>query len=317
MEQSTSHHNELPFNVTIDRIVECVKDLGFHHVVITHRNGDQVEIPWPHHDLIISFDEDFGKVLHVEATMPGRANLSRVNEIAQTISQWNAERVGPNAHLTIDNSGYIRVSFHCLLNVDLGANTAQIKSFLNTAAGSINTAVNHFMELHPELLIVNAINDTDLDFTDHLANEVPEEVVLTRVRACLADLGIEKTQGDSIVIMTWINSVLIAFFIESGPSLLAKAHWEPNLDPQNDFIRAFLVCNQWNAYNYATKAFCNTDEDGLQIRAEYVTDIGAGLNDNQLSHQISLAIHHLLKTIDHLSKEISGSTAVEWPNEQH
>ena len=131
----------------------------------------------------------------------------------------------------------------------------------------------------------------------------------------LRDLGIEKTHGDDAMVLAWINDILVGFFLESGPSLLVKGHWDPGLDPDREYMKAALVCNKWNEDNPTTKAFCVTDEDGLQVRVEFVADPGAGLNTSQLILNVQMAIHFILSAIDRISTEIQGHCAVAWPED--
>lgn len=142
---------------------------------------------------------------------------------------------------------------------------------------------------------------------------VPEEVTLPRVRETLAGMGIEKTHGDDDVIIAWINDILFGFFLDNGPSYLIKGHWDPNLDPAADYLRMFLLCNDWNESSVTTKAFCHEDDDGLQIRVEFTTPVGEGLSDLQLEHNTAVAINHVLHAIEAISTDSTGESAVAWP----
>lgn len=152
-------------------------------------------------------------------------------------------------------------------------------------------------------------DDHDHDHTE----ELPYPVTLDRVRGALAELGVLKTRGDEEVIVAWVNDVLFGFFLDNGPSYLVKGHWDPNLDPERDFLRIFLLCNDWNEASVNTKAFCHADEDGLQVRVEFTTPIGEGLNDAQLAHNTAVAINQVLHALDSLSTDAVGESVVGWP----
>ncbi|QGU07758.1 hypothetical protein COCCU_09170 [Corynebacterium occultum] len=145
----------------------------------------------------------------------------------------------------------------------------------------------------------------------------PFEVTLDRVREALADLGVHKTRGDENVIVAWVNEVLFGFFLDNGPSYLVKGHWDPNLDPERDFMRIFLLCNDWNESAINTKAFCHTDSDGLQVRVEFTAPVGRGLNDAQLGHNTEVAINQVLHALDSISNEAIGESVVHWPRPGH
>ncbi|GAB2503977.1 YbjN domain-containing protein [Corynebacterium atrinae] len=156
---------------------------------------------------------------------------------------------------------------------------------------------------------------TDDDFyspsPDHPSE--PTEVSVDRVRTMLFEMGIEKTQGDEDIVIAWINDVLFGFFLDNGPSYLIKGHWDPNLNPETDFLRLFLLCNDWNESSISTKAFCHEDVEGLQVRVEFTVPVREGLSDEQLEHNTAVAINQVLQAIDSISSDATGTSAVAWP----
>lgn len=165
-----------------------------------------------------------------------------------------------------------------------------------------------------DLTDMTDIGDRDLyDLEDNHA-EYPREVTLNRVRDHLADIGVVKTSGEDDFLVAWINEVFIGFFIDNGPTFLVKGHWDPDMDPDRDFIKLFMMCNQWNERSLTTKAFCHKDTQGLQVRVEFAVPTAEGLTDGQLRHNIALSIHHILQAVDSLSIEATGSSIVDWPD---
>lgn len=142
---------------------------------------------------------------------------------------------------------------------------------------------------------------------------LPYPVTLERIRSSLADLGVARTRGDDEVIVAWVNDVLFGFFLDNGPSYLVKGHWDPNLDPVSDFMRVFLLCNDWNEASINTKAFCHSDDDGLQVRVEFTAPVGEGMNDAQLGHNTAVAINQVLHALDSISSDAVGESVVGWP----
>ena len=160
----------------------------------------------------------------------------------------------------------------------------------------------------------SASMSTDHDWEDSPASDGdPDEVTLERVREALAGLGIAKTHGDEDVIIAWINDVLFGFFLDNGPSYLIKGHWDPGMDPDADFLRMFLLCNDWNEAATTTKAFCHEDAEGLQVRVEFTAPVREGLTDVQLEHNTAVAINQVLHAIDEISTDATGESAVAWP----
>lgn len=144
--------------------------------------------------------------------------------------------------------------------------------------------------------------------------QIPAAVTVDRVREALGGLGITKTTGEDEALIAWINGVLFGFFIDNGPSYLIKGHWDPGLDPDGDFLRVFLLCNDWNEESLTTKAYTHTDDEGLQVRVEFTVAVSVGLNDAQLEHNTAVAINHILHALDTISTDATGVSAVEWPN---
>ncbi len=153
--------------------------------------------------------------------------------------------------------------------------------------------------------------DSDDDRND--TPEYPREVTLERVRDHLADIGVVKTSGEDDFLVAWINEVFLGFFIDNGPTFLVKGHWDPDMDPDRDFIKLFMMCNQWNERSLTTKAFCHRDPQGLQVRVEFAVPTAEGLTSSQLRHNIALSIHHILQAVDSLSMEATGTSIVDWP----
>lgn len=159
------------------------------------------------------------------------------------------------------------------------------------------------------------ITDRDPYDPEELHPEYPREVTLDRIRDHLADIGVVKTSGEDDFLVAWINEVFIGFFIDNGPTFLVKGHWDPDMDPDRDFIKLFMMCNQWNERSLTTKAFCHKDTQGLQVRVEFAVPTAEGLTDGQLRHNIALSIHHILQAVDSLSIEATGSSIVDWPDQ--
>ncbi|MCS5479322.1 YbjN domain-containing protein [Corynebacterium sp. YIM 101645] len=177
----------------------------------------------------------------------------------------------------------------------------------------IDTIDDFGFEPHEEY---SASMSTDQDWDgeeDDWEDSIPEEVTLDRIRETLAGLGIEKTHGDDDVVIAWINDVLFGFFLDNGPSYLVKGHWDPGMDPDADYLRIFLLCNDWNESSITTKAFPHEDDDGLQVRVEFTTSVREGLTGFQLEHNTAVAINHVLHAIDSISSDSTGESAVAWP----
>ena len=310
--------NVQPLVVNDKLVLEAIEELGYRFIAETGSELAIATLHWPYHTLQLEFSDDQFRMLYAEVSFTGSSSLSRINEISHAVDAWNSERVSPAAYLSIADDARINVFFRTGLAIARRASLDQIKAFIRVAAESTVVACETFVEQFPELgqrsgQASNSFGDLDFSLTDD--SQLPTELSIPRVRSVLRDLGIEKTHGDDAMVLAWINDILVGFFLESGPSLLVKGHWDPGLDPDREYMKAALVCNKWNEDNPTTKAFCVTDEDGLQVRVEFVADSGAGLNTSQLILNVQMAIHFILSAIDRISTEIQGHCAVAWPED--
>ena len=143
----------------------------------------------------------------------------------------------------------------------------------------------------------------------------PREVVVEHIQASLTAAGIEKQQVVDELVLAWINGVLFAFYIDNGPSLLIRAFWEVEADPNADRFRLFLVCNDFNTNSGLVKSFTQNDRDGLQVRMEFTVNLSAGQNAAQLKHLVTVGMGQVMAAVDVISTEASGETVVEWPGQ--
>lgn len=313
----------LPHDVSAELVIDALEEAGYDYILLPDpaptspstprharhtaepepapRSDDQptriASMHWPNHTLMLTFSADHPRYLLAEATIDGNLDLSDINTLTKAVDAWNSERVGPTAYISISDDATIHIKLGTSLATACRASKSQLVGFIRTAAESTLLAVENFTTEFPELL----------------ENHYPSDITLERIRDGFSDIGIEKTHDGDNMILAWINEILIGAFVEPGPSMLIKGHWEANLNPDKDYIRAALVCNKWNEDHPETKAFCHIDADGLQIRVEYIAHADAGLTQAQLVFNLQLAIHHILNGIDHISTEISGSCAVGWP----
>ncbi|AKK06398.1 Putative bacterial sensory transduction regulator [Corynebacterium mustelae] len=271
---------------------------------------------WPHHHVAFRFDVHNTRMLHINGDMYGRLDLSAVGSVAKTTDEWNAERVGPTVYFTIADDTSIHVHFRTSLAVTEPTSATQLQSFIRTALESTTMAVEVFLHKHPDLGQAPANSGNHfprIDKHHQSTDELPTPLTVSRIIDCLNDIEIDIANSTDVSATTWINDILMGFYVETGPSLLVKGQWDPGCDPERDYMKLALICNQWNENHPETKSFCVTDFNGLQLRVEYIADCGAGCTNGQLMLNLRLAIHCILAAIDHISVEFQGFCAVSWP----
>lgn len=307
----------LPETVDFPLIERALCRVGFHYELRADKKGDRYEIPWPGYSMAISIEKDITRLVVAEVTMYGFVDFSEINALADAINDWNQNSIDPPAHLRIDDDARVRVGFRCSVAVDRGLSEAQLTSFLGNASDAASMAANFFATRFPALdgeITTGPVEpEKQIDPWD---SDVPSEVTVERIQAALAAMGVTKVRELPNMLVAWVNEILLAFCIERGPTLLVNGPWYHKFNVSEDFMRCFLVCNEWNEENHFAKAFCQTDPDdpeSFHIRTEFVLDIRQGLNDNQLAQIVSLGLREPLKALDAISKEVTGVSAVGWP----
>lgn len=343
---------EIPLYVDLTRVRFAAESFGFHYL-----EGEQrLVFPWNNHVLIVRIDDEAPPTLLFEAELREKLSLSEIATTAQSINEWNHERLGPTASLRVNDDGEVEIHARAAVLIDEGLSDEQLFEHIRLGIETTILFVRELLGDHPDLqaadkddvdkrhsqqdlaatlahraaekrrsaednaMPMNADTDTS-DWADLVdpddfdaGSQTPTDVTVDRVRAALTDLGITKTTGEDEALIAWINGVLFGFFIDNGPSYLIKGHWDPGLDPDGDFLRVFLLCNDWNEETLTTKAYTHTDDEGLQVRVEFTVAVSAGLNDAQLEHNTAVAINHILHALDTISMDATGVSAVEWPS---
>lgn len=308
-------------------------------------HDDRIILPWPDHRSIAYFGTESAEHLVILSIMRHRLEFSQINEAARLITMWNEKRIGPTAFLQITDDAAVILKFRTSLPIEAGATPEQLKAFVTTASETAVLAVQYFLAAFPDLAYhgseAEMVRQDEQTLSDKLPGKVAEKpeipddlpddhdpvedamdaddetpypVTLERVRDALRTLGTPRHNLNEEWLMTAINDVVYSFFIDNGPTLLARGYWLPSLDPRKDFMRLFLLCNEWNESATTTKAFCHTDKDGLQVHVEYTVPISHGLSDSQLAHAVAASVQTILNAIDSISTNATGTSAVNWPD---
>ncbi|MBI9000813.1 YbjN domain-containing protein [Corynebacterium sp. CCM 9185] len=329
--------------------------------------SERLLLPWETHRVFVYIGRIDAPVLIAEGELRRTLDLSDINALAHSITDWNMKRINPTVMLSITDDGEVSVRFRTSLPIGAGATDEQLRTFIRTAMQSTELAVDHMLTefahlkpveqtpsprdaldtdaLHGELRFRSAPEgsthhgkegtatmseqedrDDDRDISDGVNSDAggdpdlpspdsPVPVDLARLESTLSDLGIRGMHRGASWLATKVNSILIGFHLDNGPSLILRGMWDPNLDPDRDFMRIFLCCNTWNEKSALTKAYCHTDDDGLQVRVEMSIPTAAGLTSTQLRHTLSLGLRRILLAIGSISEDVTGVSVVEWPED--
>ncbi|GAB3940805.1 YbjN domain-containing protein [Corynebacterium tapiri] len=321
--------------VTLDRIRAAATYMGL--PVVEAENS--VVVPAETHVTVITVQEESPRTLSFTSRARHSAALADIAELAQLCNEWNHDRLGPTATLVVGDDGSVEVVARVSVLVVDGLSDAQVLDHMQLYESTsklffreLSNARPEFSDLSPDQ---RETQDQDaakrsIGHRQHrgvedsvLRNAVQQEedtvessikpVTLDRILTSLESLGITRVQRDPEGLMAWINGIAFGFFVDNGPSFLVKGHWDPGLDPENDALRIFLLCNDLNCEKPLLKAYTHTDDDGLQVRIEYTASVVQGLNDDQLDSHVMHALNLILHALDDISRDATGSSAVDWP----
>lgn len=330
-------------------LIDAARIHGVHFV----EGADRLLMPWELHRHLLAFATTPRAYLISVAQLRCRLALAEIDRVAEFLSTWNAERINPTGMFTMTDEGELAIQFRSHLAVGAGISLRQLCEFFSKATETSHMAMEEMREFFgPVVFEINDIAmayeddhalrtslvhryDVDADPTDRALplredflvtvlgeaepieiaeDDEPKEVTIARVAEAFAQLGIEKSDTEMDFLVTAINDIFLAAFIDNGPSLLIRGHWDAGYNPDTDRLRTFLASNDWNCASPTTRALWQEDEDGLQLRVEYAISVESGLSQAQLEENLVIAMHDILKAIDNLSIGLTGSSAVRWPD---
>ena len=272
----------------------------------------------------IRIDSEGDSILRLCTTHYRALGFGEIPELSEFVNDWNHDCLSPQLVLDYDHPTAVKVWGHSFFVVHNEPDTAQLAAAtlpaLYNAEAYLEELAAHFPGLRhqrpaPLPGSLDEPEDTASGSTAKAeeAEDPVREVSISRLKEMLPSLGISRFQAESEdAIFAWINDVLFAFALDSGPSLIIKGHWDPNLEG-SDFSKIFLICNDWNRANSSASAYCHSNVDGLQVRVDYVVMTGAGLSDAQLVSALGRGLKHILHGIDDISHDAVGSSPVAWP----
>ncbi len=264
-----------------------------------------------------------GRAYELQTTHLTPLPFSQLHAISEFVNRWNQECVAPQATLDIRDLEEIHVVGHTPISSEFGLTDAQLVARMDQALATAQAFSNDLVEAFPLLTEPAPVTPTAGAFEDlsgpggagtelDPANEA-YALDVERVEACVATLGIDKIRrADERGFYAWINDVLCIFAVDEGNTLNVSGHWDPGL-PRTDFLRLFLICNDLNADQEGSTAYCYSDAEGLQVRIDVYESLLGGITDYQLRHTLAHALKCLLHGVDHIAREATGTSPVRWP----
>lgn len=320
---SSDTHREL---VTLERVIDALARLNEVPRVYeedtlyldTAHVADYVQAEPGFCNVKVTLRED---LLRVELRPHFPIRDSRLETVADFVNTWNHSYLAPHVHMRPHSLSAIYLNARTDIPVSGGMSPLELHTALEQAlANSLmfaETLTEAFPETRVDLLDPEAEETawTKLEEDVYLAEPADDpalEVTLDRVKQTLFHIGVTRVDviNDTSVICL-INGVPFAFHVETGPKLAVKGVWNANGSPE-DFLRIFMVCNEYNASMPTGCAYCHRNADGVQVQIDVNAPIEFGLNDAQLNERLGRAIKAILRGIDSIAKEASGESPVRW-----
>lgn len=131
------------------------------------------------------------------------------------------------------------------------------------------------------------------------------------------DHGKDGDSGNDSVVATGVNGVPFALTVDGDPNIAhyarVTAMWNTGLDAGDEFLSTWLLCNDVNERSSSTSAYLHEYEGTLHLHAESTLWAGAGASRQQLGQFVVSSLVSGLATVDHLSRQVQGHSAVQWP----
>lgn len=346
MSDYTKRPSSIMLYPTIATLVDAATSIGLNFI----EGADRILVPWDLHRQLFTFTTSPEPALVSLSQVRCDISMSKLDEVVAFVETWNSERINPTASFRMTDEGDISVSFVAQLPLGAGASWQQLTDFMYRSCDVTDMAVTELANTLGHHLIV--LNDFARTYEDNKALRAPllrpyamdasperilddatvlslfldssedpalfddpiHDVTIDRIAETWRAKGIEKMELHDEFIVTGINNILMAVFIDNGPSLLMRGHWDCDV-ADGDHLRAFLIANDWNNAPANTRALWLDEDNGLQLRVEFAIPITHGASEEQLANIMHVATQSILRAIDSLSMEISGSSPVHWPDQ--
>ncbi|GEB97378.1 YbjN domain-containing protein [Corynebacterium flavescens] len=292
----------------ISRVYECARRAELECIRVESR---ELLFPHPHQgETRLSMDTRGDPLLRFFTRHTAHLQFGDVSRLAQFVNAWNHDCLSPTLILDYGSPESVQLWGHTFFLVEDAPTTQQIEAALLPAIFNAQSYLEALFEAFPEIARVPAPASPE---EGEEPGEHPSAVDLDRLMEALPALGISRFHiASEQAIYTWINDILFAFALDNGPSLLIKGHWDPNIE-EKEFLRVFLICNDWNRGNYSASAFCHINADGLQVRLDYAAITSGGLTDSELRLTLGRALRAILHGVDDIARNTVGSSPVKWP----
>lgn len=332
---------------TIATLAEAATEVGLNFI----EGADRLLLPWDLHRQLFTFTAHPRPALVSFAQVRRDISMGLLRDVSEFIDNWNSERINPTASFRVTDEGDLSVAFSAFMPVGAGLSFEQLTDFIYRSCDVTDMAVNALADhLGPD--VVSGLNDFARTYEDDKALRAPlfrprnldgdpgremdehtalnlfldsseqpamfddelSRITIDRIADTWATRGITNMEKHEDFIVTGINNILMAVFIDNGPSLLMRGHWDCFV-PEADLLKAFLIANDWNNAPSLTRALWVTEEQALQLRVEAALPITHGMSSEQLDEVITTYTQEILRAIDSLSMDISGHSPVHWPDQ--
>jgi hypothetical protein len=145
--QSADDSDDVPWPLTIARIVEWFEDNGFSYFI--DNDGDLGGL-WRGRLFYFFLFGERSEILQVRGQWNREVSIERLEEILDACNEWNADRIWPKAYVRVRDNGMVHVISEVATDLEHGATDAQLGQLLHCGLSTGSMLFDAIDELYPD-----------------------------------------------------------------------------------------------------------------------------------------------------------------------
>ncbi|GAA2728488.1 YbjN domain-containing protein [Cellulomonas aerilata] len=145
--QSADDAGDVPWPLTVARIVEWFEDNGFSYFI--DNDGDLGGL-WRGRLFYFFLFGERSEILQVRGQWNREVSIERLEEILDACNEWNADRIWPKAYVRVRDNGMVHVISEVATDLEHGATDAQLGQLLHCGLSTGSMLFDAIDELYPD-----------------------------------------------------------------------------------------------------------------------------------------------------------------------
>ncbi|WP_342320006.1 YbjN domain-containing protein [Corynebacterium mayonis] len=338
-----SQVGQAPAEITNGRICDALDSLGFSVL----ERFDRIVVPHPAYIATVWVSYEKPLMLVVDCTERIPIDFGHSADLARFLNSWNHDRVGPTASLCLNDAGDINVRLRAGVCIRHGLTDEQLleelcDAFEHMSAFSTQLRIRFLPVEFDVPLAPTLLRAQDMEALlgrhpssrhlprdgEHEVSFVPEmyaghtpcaderetytqTVGMAQLEDVFEVLDFTYALTPEDVLVTGVNGVAFAVCIDDVDYARITGMWDAG--EKADFLALWLMCNSINEKSEGVCAYIQESATSLHVHVETTSLITQGLSVNQLNNFVVTSLVSILSSIDAVSAQCNGSSAVRWP----